>query len=119
MAARAADVYLMWPDTLDGVAAVIADMRSRAARYGRTLRFGYRAHVIVRATEAYTANLPGLRRVLAPVNSAMIAASIRNDIVAPNSRRPALDCLRFIATPAAQSIQHSLADARLKLVTPF
>ncbi len=31
------------------------------------------ARWIVRATEAYTANLPGLRRVLAPVNSAMIA----------------------------------------------
>lgn len=52
VAAQAADVYLMWPDTLDRVAAVIADMRARAARYGRTLRFGYRAHVIVRATEA-------------------------------------------------------------------
>ena len=35
-----------------GVGAVIADMPARAARYGRTLRFGYRAHVIVRATEA-------------------------------------------------------------------
>ena len=43
---------LMWPDTLPGVAAVLDDMRARAARYGRTLRFGYRAHVIVRATEA-------------------------------------------------------------------
>jgi glycine/D-amino acid oxidase-like deaminating enzyme len=32
-----------------------------------------RARWIVRATEGYTANLPGLRRVLAPVNSAMIA----------------------------------------------
>jgi len=32
-----------------------------------------RARWIVRATEAYTADLPGLRRVLAPVNSAMIA----------------------------------------------
>ena len=52
VAAQAADVYLMWPDTLDGVAAVLDDMRARAARYGRTLRFGYRAHVIVRATEA-------------------------------------------------------------------
>ena len=34
-----------------GVEAVIGDMRARAARYGRELRFGYRAHVIVRATE--------------------------------------------------------------------
>jgi alkanesulfonate monooxygenase len=44
-------VYLMWPDTLAGVEAVLTDMRARAARYGRTLRFGYRAHVIVRDTE--------------------------------------------------------------------
>jgi sulfoquinovose monooxygenase len=49
--ARAADVFLMWPDTLDGIADTIADVRARAARHGRELRFGYRAHVIVRDTE--------------------------------------------------------------------
>jgi alkanesulfonate monooxygenase len=42
----------MWPDTLPQIEKVLADMRARAARYGRTLRFGYRAHVIVRDTEA-------------------------------------------------------------------
>ena len=52
VAAQGADVFLMWPDTLAGVATVLADMRARAARYERTLRFGFRAHVIVRATEA-------------------------------------------------------------------
>jgi alkanesulfonate monooxygenase len=51
VAAQAADVYLMWPDTMPGVEAIIGDMRARAARHGRELRFGYRAHVIVRATE--------------------------------------------------------------------
>src|ERR1700759_2480930 len=51
VAAQAADVFLMWPDTLPGVRSVIEDMRARAARYGRELRFGYRAHVIVRSTE--------------------------------------------------------------------
>jgi sulfoquinovose monooxygenase len=51
VAAQAADVFLMWPDTLDGIAETIADVRARAARHGRTLRFGYRAHVIVRSTE--------------------------------------------------------------------
>lgn len=51
-AARAADVYLMWPDRLEEVQAVISDMTARAAAYGRTLKFGYRAHVIVRETEA-------------------------------------------------------------------
>jgi alkanesulfonate monooxygenase len=52
VAARAADVFLMWPDTMSGVDAVLTDMRARAARHSRQLRFGYRAHVIVRATEA-------------------------------------------------------------------
>ena len=51
-AAEAADVYLMWPDRMDEVKAIIADMTARAARRGRTLRFGYRVHVIVRETEA-------------------------------------------------------------------
>jgi alkanesulfonate monooxygenase len=51
VAAQAADVYLMWPDTMRGIEAVLNDMRARAARHGRELRFGYRAHVIVRATE--------------------------------------------------------------------
>lgn len=51
-AARGCDVFLMWPDKRETVADIIADMRTRAARYGRTLRFGYRAHMIVRETEA-------------------------------------------------------------------
>lgn len=52
VAAQEADVYLMWPDTLPAVAAIVDDLRARAAAHGRTLRFGYRAHVIVRETEA-------------------------------------------------------------------
>jgi alkanesulfonate monooxygenase len=51
-AAEAADVYLMWPDTMDKVKEVVSDMTSRAAKRGRTLKFGYRVHVIVRETEA-------------------------------------------------------------------
>ncbi|MFA5965028.1 MAG: LLM class flavin-dependent oxidoreductase [Sphingomonas sp.] len=51
-AARGCDVFLMWPDRQEVVAAIIADMKARAARHGRTLRFGYRAHMIVRETEA-------------------------------------------------------------------
>ncbi|MGH6612797.1 LLM class flavin-dependent oxidoreductase [Sphingomonas sp.] len=51
-AARGCDVFLMWPDKQETVAAIIADMKDRAAQYGRALRFGYRAHVIVRETEA-------------------------------------------------------------------
>ena len=52
VAARAADVFLMWPDTVAGTEKVLTDMRARAASYGRELRFGFRTHVIVRDTEA-------------------------------------------------------------------
>jgi len=52
VAAAAADVYLMWPDTMPEIASIISDMRTRAERHGRTLRFGYRTHVVVRETEA-------------------------------------------------------------------
>ena len=50
--AAGADVYLMWPDTYANVRSIIDDMSSRAASHGRTLRFGYRCHVIVRETES-------------------------------------------------------------------
>jgi alkanesulfonate monooxygenase len=52
VAAECADVYLMWPDTMPSVQALIEDMRARALAHGRTLRFGYRVHVIVRETQA-------------------------------------------------------------------
>ena len=50
-AAEGADVYLMWPDTMPNVRDIIADMKARAAKFDRTLKFGYRVHVIVRETE--------------------------------------------------------------------
>lgn len=50
-AAEQADVYLMWPDTIEGVRGIVADLRARAAARGRTLRFGYRVHVVVRESE--------------------------------------------------------------------
>ena len=51
-AAEAADVFLTWPDTVASVAETITDMRRRAERHGRSLRYGLRAHMIVRETEA-------------------------------------------------------------------
>jgi alkanesulfonate monooxygenase len=51
-AAQQADVFLMWPERMPEVRAIVADMTARAARHGRELRFGYRVHVIVRETEA-------------------------------------------------------------------
>lgn len=51
-AAVAADVFLTWPDTVAGVAATVTEMRGRAAAAGRELKFGLRAHMIVRPTTA-------------------------------------------------------------------
>ncbi|MHB8286334.1 MAG: LLM class flavin-dependent oxidoreductase [Caulobacteraceae bacterium] len=51
-AAKAADVYLMWPDRLEVVADIVKDLTARAERHGRTLKFGYRVHVVVRESEA-------------------------------------------------------------------
>lgn len=51
-AAQQADVYLMWPERMEGVRDIVADLTARAAGYGRRLRFGYRVHVVVRETEA-------------------------------------------------------------------
>ncbi len=51
-AAEGCDVYLMWPETVQGAKDLIDDMTSRAAKYGRTLKYGFRSHVIVRETEA-------------------------------------------------------------------
>ncbi|BBB69264.1 alkanesulfonate monooxygenase [Undibacterium sp. YM2] len=50
LAAEQVDVYLTWGEPPAAVAAKIADMRERAAKHGRTLRFGIRLHVIVRET---------------------------------------------------------------------
>jgi alkanesulfonate monooxygenase len=41
----------MWPDTEDMIATTMDDLRARAARHHRSLRFGYRCHVVVRDTE--------------------------------------------------------------------
>jgi alkanesulfonate monooxygenase len=50
LAAEQVDVYLTWGEPPAAVAEKIADIRARAAKQGRTLRFGIRLHVIVRET---------------------------------------------------------------------
>jgi alkanesulfonate monooxygenase len=77
-AAQGCDVFLMWPDTMDNVRSIIADMRARAATYGRTLKFGYRAHVIVRESEAEarTAATRLLSRLDADTGAAIRAKSL-------------------------------------------
>ena len=50
LAAEQVDVYLTWGEPPAAVAEKIADVRERAARNGRTVKFGIRLHVIVRET---------------------------------------------------------------------
>ena len=45
------DVYLMWPETKDKIAERMQAVNMVAEKYGRTLDYGFRAHVIVRDTE--------------------------------------------------------------------
>jgi alkanesulfonate monooxygenase len=52
VAAKHVDLYLTWGEPPQQVAEKIAAVRQRATKYGRTLRFGIRLHVIVRETEA-------------------------------------------------------------------
>ncbi|CAN5368315.1 LLM class flavin-dependent oxidoreductase [soil metagenome] len=49
--ARYCDVFLMWPEPEENLAATMKDLSQRAESYGRTLDFGLRIHVIVRETE--------------------------------------------------------------------
>ncbi|MDM0051640.1 FMNH2-dependent alkanesulfonate monooxygenase [Variovorax sp. J22R115] len=51
LAAEQVDAYLTWGEPPAEVAKKIADVRERAARRGRTVKFGIRLHVIVRETE--------------------------------------------------------------------
>ncbi|MBO9647158.1 MAG: FMNH2-dependent alkanesulfonate monooxygenase [Variovorax sp.] len=51
LAAEQVDAYLTWGEPPAEVAKKIADVRQRAARKGRTVKFGIRLHVIVRETE--------------------------------------------------------------------
>jgi alkanesulfonate monooxygenase len=50
LAAEQVDVYLTWGEPPAAVADKIADIRARAARHGRKIKFGIRLHVIVRET---------------------------------------------------------------------
>lgn len=50
LAAKHVDAYLTWGEPPAAVAEKIADVHARAAKQGRTVRFGVRLHVIVRET---------------------------------------------------------------------
>ena len=52
LCAKFCDVFLMWPETEDRIAETMRIMSQKAQDYGREIDFGFRAHVIVRETEA-------------------------------------------------------------------
>jgi alkanesulfonate monooxygenase len=73
VAARHADVYLMWGEPPADVVPRLEHMRALAAAEGRTLRFGIRLHVITRdrAADAWAET----ERILATMNPKAIAAA--------------------------------------------
>jgi alkanesulfonate monooxygenase len=73
VAARDVDMYLSWGEPPDAVAAKIADVRARAAKLGRVLRFGLRVHVIVRRTE--TEAWAAADRLIGQLDEASIASA--------------------------------------------
>ena len=52
LCAAQCDVYLMWPEPKDQIAARMQAVAERAEAHGRVLDYGLRVHVIVRDTEA-------------------------------------------------------------------
>lgn len=52
VAAKHADTYLMWGEPPHQIAEQIANVKRLATEQGRTVKFGLRAHVIVRETES-------------------------------------------------------------------
>ena len=51
LAAEQVDAYLTWGEPPAEVSKKIADVKARAAKHGRTVKFGIRLHVIVRESE--------------------------------------------------------------------
>lgn len=51
LCAEHCDVYLMWPETKEDLAARMKTVNAKAEEYGRTLDYGLRVHMIVRDTE--------------------------------------------------------------------
>ena len=51
VAAKQCDVFLMWPEPEQSIHSTILEMSSLAEKFGRTIDFGLRIHVIVRETE--------------------------------------------------------------------
>ena len=75
LAAAQADTYLTWGEPPAAVAEKIADIRSRAAAHGRTLRYGIRLHLIVRETEGEAWD--AARRLISHLSDETVATAQR------------------------------------------
>lgn len=51
LCAEHCDVYLMWPDTEENLLGHMTDLSDRAEKYGRSIDYGLRIHMIVRESE--------------------------------------------------------------------
>ena len=76
LAAKHVDAYLTWREPPAAVAEKIADVRARAAKHGRTVRFGVRLHVIVRETSE--AAWAAADELISHLDDATIAAAQAN-----------------------------------------
>jgi alkanesulfonate monooxygenase len=81
LAAELSDVYLVWADTLDGIAARLASMRQAETVARRHVPHGMRCHVIVRETEAeaWAAADRLISRIDPAVRAAFVEAAGRTD----------------------------------------
>jgi alkanesulfonate monooxygenase len=66
IAARYADVYLMWPEKMDMMKETIEEVSAMAAKHGRVIDFGLRIHMIVRPTELEARNYA--KRLMSKLN---------------------------------------------------
>lgn len=83
LAAQHVDAYLTWGEPPAAVAEKIADVRARAARHGRSMRFGVRLQVIVRESneEAWAAAESLISKLTDPEIEAAQANFARMDSV--------------------------------------
>jgi alkanesulfonate monooxygenase len=78
LAAEQVDTYLTWGEPPEQAAEKIADVRARAERAGRTVRFGIRLHFIVRETEAKA--WAAADELISRLSDDVIADAVRNQL---------------------------------------
>ncbi|MEY4401803.1 MAG: hypothetical protein RL072_1668 [Actinomycetota bacterium] len=120
-AARSCDVYLMWPDITPRMSEVMQEMNSRAAKHGRSLRYGWRSHVIVRETEeeARAAARRLLSRLDAETGSSIRAKSLDSKSVGvarQSELRASADSDGYIERHLWTGVGHARSGAGIAIV---